>query len=142
MDALSASSPMALWRLVLQPYHSCLRAPVFKAAQRWSVTQPITAVCLLLSPHPPPPNLLLAHAPHIFSLAFILLSSLSFAPAPLSLPSLSPLECTFSLSPVYHQSWISSLHFPPLFFTSCHNPLSPLLPPLTQPICLFTFWQT
>lgn len=144
---------MVSWRsmkVVLQLYHSYCRKPVFKAQQidglsltpsQLSVSQFISLPAFLL---------LQICSLHIYSLThslqFISLSLLSplfsFAFAPLSLGSF--------IAHIYthlHCQFITKVEFHPfifLFFSppGCHNPLSSPLPPLTQPICLFTFWQT
>ncbi len=158
----SAFLPTALWRsarVVLQPYHSCRRAPGFKTQQsdglsltpsRLSVSHsaslPILLLLQICSLHIYPFLLSISFLSFFF-LALLLSSPLfSFALAPLSLGSLSPLTFTTlfitSLSPRLNFIPSSSSSF--FFCPGCHHPslLLPPLPPLTQPICLFTFWQT
>lgn len=163
MQSQSASLPTALWRsarVVLQPYHSCRRAPGFKTQQSDGLS--LTPSCLSVSHSASLPillllllqicsmhihSLLLSPPFFFFFLALCLSSPLfSFALAPLFLGSLSPLTFT----PLFITSLSPRLNFIPssclFFFLSpgCHHPSLPLppLPPLTQPICRFTFWQT
>lgn len=158
MQSQSASPPTARRRsarVVLQPYHSCRRAPGFKTQQSDGLS--LTPSCLSVSHsasilHPPPSNLLHAHT-STPSLRFILIFFL-FHLHSLPLRSCSPDSWIFQSSHIHstlHHQFVTKVEFHPfifrLFFSfiyfilspGCHHPSLPLpsLPPLTQPICLF-----
>ena len=162
MQSQSASPPTAPWRsarVVLQPYHSCRRAPGFKTQQSDGLS--LTPSCLSVSHsasilHPPPSNLPHAHTstPSLqFIIIFFLFHLHSAFPLVLSwLLDLWVLSHSLhSSSPVCHQGWISSLHLPPFFYLFIYFyplavtiPLFLCLPCLhsRSPSVFFTFWQT
>lgn len=148
MQSQSASLPTAPWRSARAVRRR--RAPGFKTQQSDGLS--LTPSRLSVSPHPPPPPSNLLHArtftPSLITCLFFFFSSLAFISL-LSLPCFLILESSHIQSPLHHQ-FVTKVEFHPfiflLFFFSlgCHHPSLPLppLPPLTQPICLFTFWQT
>lgn len=159
MQSQSASLPTALWRsarVVLQPHHSCRRAPGFKTQQSDGLSLTPSRLSVSQSASLLVPLLLLLLLLQICSMLMhsLLLSSplclssplFPFALALLFLGSLSPL----TFSPLFITTLSPRLNFIPSSSSSpspppdCHHPSLPLppLPPLTQPICLFTFWQT
>lgn len=106
-----------------------LQSPV----EWWSVTHSITAICLSirLSPRlPSPSNLLLAYIfTHSFSpiyFPFTFISTLFFCSCSLVFWIFHHSHSFPSSLPVYHQSWISSLHLPLLFSPLVVTTISPL----------------
>lgn len=163
MQSRSASPPTARRRsarVVLQPYHSCRRAPGFKTQQSDGLS--LTPSCLSVSHsasilHPPPSNLLHAHT-STPSLRFILIFFL-FHLHSLPLRSCSPdswiFESSHIHSTLHHQvsprlNFIPSsfAFFFPLFISfyplAVTIPLFLCLPCLhsRSPSVFFTFWQT
>lgn len=123
MQSRSASPPTARRRsarVVLQPYHSCRRAPGFKTQQSDGLS--LTPSCLSVSHsasilHPPPSNLLHAHT-STPSLQFILIFSL-FHLHSLPLRSCSPDSWIFQSSHIHstlHHQFVTKVEFHPFIF--------------------------
>lgn len=163
MQSRSASPPTARRRsarVVLQPYHSCRRAPGFKTQQSDGLS--LTPSCLSVSHsasilHPPPSNLLHAHT-STPSLRFILIFFL-FHLHSLPLRSCSPDSWIFQSSHIHstlHHQFVTKVEFHPFIFRlffplfisfyplAVTIPLFLCLPCLhsRSPSVFFTFWQT